>query len=153
MSKILVVDSDAEEREVARRSLCGASYEVVLVHTPDDVAGIVLVEAAELIVLAVDFPGLASFELYRRLRRDVLVSTIPIILLSEKNDMGECVRGLEMGAEDCISKPINPMELVLRTRKILRRPIQPEFFLQLIVCPWELPSGVEATRRLSATCC
>lgn len=121
MSKILVADSEGAEREVARRSLSGAGYQVVLSSNADEVGRILKGDLIDMIVLAVNFPGSASFDLYRGLRRDPVTSSIPIILLSDKNDMGECVQGLELGAEDCISKPINPMELVLRTRKILNR--------------------------------
>ena len=67
-------------------------------------------------------PGIDGLEVCRRLKRDLLTEAIPIIMLTAKGDEADIVTGLELGADDYITKPFSPKVLVARARAVLRRP-------------------------------
>ena len=118
MAKVLVVDDDATVREVVVDYLRNAGHEV---HEAVDGAG--ALEAVrqvdtDLVVLDVMMPGLDGLEVCRRLRRH---SDVPIVLLTALGGEQDRVVGLEIGADDYVTKPFSPRELVLRVDSILRR--------------------------------
>ena len=118
MANVLVVDDDATVREVVVGYLRNAGHEV---HEAADGAG--ALEAvgrvgADLVVLDVMMPGIDGLEVCRRLRRH---SDVPIVLLTALGAEQERVVGLEIGADDYVTKPFSPRELVLRVDSILRR--------------------------------
>ena len=118
MAKVLVVDDDATVREVVVDYLRNAGHEV---HEAVDGAG--ALEAVrqvdtDLVVLDVMMPGIDGLEVCRRLRRH---SDVPIVLLTALGAEQDRVVGLEIGADDYVTKPFSPRELVLRVDSILRR--------------------------------
>jgi len=115
---VLVVDDDQTVSDVVRRYLERDGYEV---ETADD--GLVALELAldnppDLIVLDLMLPGLDGIEVCRRLRES---HAVPVIMLTAKGDVDERVMGLEVGADDYVTKPFSPRELTARVGAVLRR--------------------------------
>ena len=118
MARVLVVDDDATVREVVVDYLRNAGHEV---HEAVDGAGAldaVRQVDTDLVVLDVMMPGIDGLEVCRRLRRH---SDVPIVLLTALGAEQDRVVGLEIGADDYVTKPFSPRELVLRVDSILRR--------------------------------
>jgi two-component system response regulator CpxR len=118
MTRILVVDDDADLCELVSEYLQGEGLEVEAVH--DGIAGVdrCLAGEPDLVILDVMLPGLGGFAVLSRIREQ---SKVPVIMLTARGDDVDRIVGLEMGADDYLSKPFNPRELVARIRAILRR--------------------------------
>ena len=116
--RILVVEDEATVAEVVARYLRHEGQEVRVVH--DGRAALAAFEAFEpdLIVLDLMLPGLDGMEVCRRVRA---VAQTPIIMLTARGDEPDRLRGLEIGADDYVTKPFSPRELVARIRAVLRR--------------------------------
>ncbi len=119
--KILVVDDEAVLLETIAYNLEQAGYQVI---TAAD--GVSALEAAhrehpELIVLDIMLPGMDGLEVCRQLRREDDTATVPIIMLTAKGDEIDKVVGLEVGADDYVTKPFGRRELLARIRALLRR--------------------------------
>jgi len=115
---ILVVDDEPGVLDVAQMYLSREGFRVAL--ATDGPAALAAVEREEpdLIILDLMLPGLDGFEVCRRLRR---ASDVPIIMLTARDEDVDKIVGLELGADDYITKPFNPRELVARARAVLRR--------------------------------
>jgi two-component system response regulator CpxR len=120
MSRILVIDDDIELCELLTDYLRPEGFEVTPVH--DGVQGLqaAISQAGryDLIVLDVMLPGMNGFDVLRRLRSQ---SDTPVLMLTARDEEVDRIVGLEMGADDYLSKPFNPRELIARARAILRR--------------------------------
>lgn len=116
--KILVVDDDPQIRDIVSIALTRADFTVV---TASD-AKLALIHAArelpDLIVLDVGLPEMDGFEVCRKIRA---TSDVPILFLTARDDEVDRVVGLELGADDYVTKPFSPRELVARIRAILKR--------------------------------
>jgi DNA-binding response OmpR family regulator len=115
---ILVVDDESTIREVVSRYLQREGYQVV--EAPDGFAALDAMRDSEidLIVLDLMLPGIDGLTLTQHLRQD---RQIPIIMLTAKGEPNDRIRGLDLGADDYITKPFNPQEVVSRVRAVLRR--------------------------------
>ena len=118
MANVLVVDDDATVREVVVDYLRAAGHEVS--QAVDGAGALASVHASspDLVVLDVMMPGIDGLEVCRRLRR---LSDVPVVLLTALGSEQDRVVGLEIGADDYVTKPFSPRELVLRVDSILRR--------------------------------
>lgn len=118
MARLLVVDDDETVREVVVSYLRAAGHEVA--DAADGAAGLAAHQErrADLVVLDVMMPGLDGLEVCRRLR---LAGDVPVILLTALGAEQDRVVGLETGADDYVTKPFSPRELVLRVESVLRR--------------------------------
>lgn len=120
--RLLVADDDGHIREVLRYALEQAGYQVDL--APDGLTAWECFEKArelapyDLIVLDITMPGLDGLELCRRIRQS---SFIPLIFVSSRDEELDRILGLEMGADDYVTKPFSPRELVARIKATLRR--------------------------------
>lgn len=117
MAQILVVDDDPTVRGVVADYLRAAGYEVV--EAIDGPSGLAAAEAADLVVLDLMLPKLDGLEVFRRLRSTG--SRVPVIMLTAKDSEADRILGLELGADDYLTKPFSPRELVLRVQSVLRR--------------------------------
>jgi len=118
MKKVLVVDDEKSILKVVDYALSEAGYEV---HTAEDATGATfLFEQVnpDLVILDVMLPGKSGLEIARDLRVE---SDVPIIMLSARGDEVDRILGLEFGADDYVTKPFSPRELVSRVKAILRR--------------------------------
>ena len=116
--KILIIDDERNVREVAKLYLAKEGYEVL--EAEDGLAGLEQATKCrpDVIILDIMLPGLDGWEVCRALRREMHV---PIIMLTAKGDEVDRIMGLEMGADDYLTKPFSPGELVARIKAILRR--------------------------------
>ncbi|MCB8988496.1 MAG: response regulator transcription factor [Ardenticatenaceae bacterium] len=124
MSKdtILVVDDEANIRELARMYLEKDGYRVDTVVNGRDALTYIKQTPPTLVVLDLMLPELDGWEVCRRVRAE---SSLPILMLTARDDDIDKIVGLEMGADDYLTKPFNPRELVARVRAILRRATSP----------------------------
>lgn len=116
--KILVVDDDRELRELIGFVLRQAGYQVV--DAADGPAAVAqhAQEKPDLVILDVNLPGFDGFEVCRRLRA---LADTPVMMLSVRGEEADQVRGLDLGADDYLTKPFSPKTLVARVRARLRR--------------------------------
>ena len=119
--KILIIEDDRDIVEMLEYNLQEEGYETVSALNGEK--GIILAgkERPDLIILDIMLPIMDGFEVCRTLKNDDNVAHIPIIILSAKSQETDKVVGLELGADDYVTKPFSPRELIARTRAILRR--------------------------------
>ena len=120
-ARILVVDDEPEAVELVEFNLKQAGYEVVAAADGAEALKKVRESPPGLVVLDLMLPEMDGLEVCRLLRRDPATATIPIIMLTAKAAEIDRVLGLELGADDYLTKPFSPRELVLRVKKILQR--------------------------------
>ena len=119
MPKVLVVDDEPNIVELTQLYLKKEGYTVLTAHDGKMGLQLARTEKPDLIVLDLMLPELDGFEVCRRLRQDD--SDLPIIMLTARDDDVDKIVGLELGADDYVTKPFNPRELVARVRAVLRR--------------------------------
>ncbi|MEH6649534.1 MAG: phosphate regulon transcriptional regulator PhoB [Motiliproteus sp.] len=119
--RVLIVDDEAPIREMLTLALEMAGYECREAENAQQAMTQVLDDRPDLILLDWMMPGTSGIELARRLKKDQLTGDIPIIMLTAKGDEDNKVKGLEAGADDYITKPFSPRELVARLKAVLRR--------------------------------
>jgi DNA-binding response OmpR family regulator len=122
--RILVVDDDPTVSDVVRRYLERADYEVSLAGDGPAALAAASEHRPDLVVLDLMLPGLDGLEVCRRLRAGD--PDVPIVMLTALGDEGDRVVGLSLGADDYVTKPFSPRELVLRVQSVLRRATRPE---------------------------
>jgi DNA-binding response OmpR family regulator len=117
-AKVVIVDDDEAIRELASVYLRKEGYEVTCAL--DGTAAIETIEREKpnLVVLDLMLPGLSGFDVCRQVRA---TSAVPIIMLTARDDDIDKIVGLEIGADDYLTKPFNPRELVARVKAVLRR--------------------------------
>jgi two-component system phosphate regulon response regulator PhoB len=118
---ILIVDDEAPIRNMLRATLELAEYICLEASDAQSAHSIIVDKRPDLILLDWMLPGTSGIELARRLKRDELTAAIPIIMLTAKGEEDNKVQGLEVGADDYITKPFSPRELVARLKAVLRR--------------------------------
>jgi DNA-binding response OmpR family regulator len=116
--RVLVVEDEPNIASFARMYLEAAGFDVSLAARGDDGLRMAEEELPHLIILDLMLPGLDGYEVTKRLRQK---GQTPIIMLTARDDAVDKVVGLELGADDYITKPFNPRELVARVRAVLRR--------------------------------
>ncbi len=115
---MLLIDDDVEVSELIREFFMPRGIRIKAVHDGQRGLAEALEGAYDLILLDVVLPGLDGFELLRQVRRRSLV---PIIILTAKTARADRIAGLDAGADDYLSKPFEPDELIARVRAVLRR--------------------------------
>ena len=116
--KILVAEDDADICEVLRLYLENAGFTVMLAENGSRAYDLVMSERPDLAIFDIMMPEMNGFELTKRVR---VTSSIPIIFLSAMNADSDKILGLDIGADDYITKPFNPLEVVARVQSNLRR--------------------------------
>jgi DNA-binding response OmpR family regulator len=119
--RILVVDDDPSIVKIVRNYLEQASYTVLTASDGDRALQIVRHDRPDLVVLDVMLPNRDGWEITRSIRADAALAATPIILLTARVDDTDKIIGLELGADDYITKPFNAREVVARIRALLRR--------------------------------
>ena len=118
MSRILLIEDERLIAESLIRTLRGLGYEVR--HAADGAAGLklALLETPDLVILDVMLPGLSGWEVCKGIRRE---SVVPILMLTALNEEVDRILGLELGADDYVTKPCSVQELLARVRALFRR--------------------------------
>jgi DNA-binding response OmpR family regulator len=115
---VLVVDDDVMVRDVVGRYLGRAGYHVTVTGDGAEALRAVATAPPDLVVLDLMLPGLSGLEVCRMLRA---ASPVPVVMLTALGEEEDRIAGLELGADDYITKPFSPRELVLRVASVLRR--------------------------------
>ena len=118
MATILVVDDEPRITQLVRDYLERAGFTVVTAHDGREALMRARTERPDLVVLDLGLPQLDGLDVTRHLRRD---ADVPIIMLTARDDETDKLVGLELGADDYVTKPFSPRELVARVRAVLRR--------------------------------
>jgi len=118
---ILIVDDEAPIREMIAVALEMAGYDCVEAENTQQAHASIIDKQPDLILLDWMLPGTTGIELARRLKRNELTADIPTIMLTAKGEEDNKIQGLEVGADDYITKPFSPRELVARLKAVLRR--------------------------------
>ncbi len=119
--KILIVEDDENIRELISFNLQTAKYSVIETETGE--AGIkkAINDSPDLILLDLMLPEMDGLDVCRQLKSDAITKNIPLIMVTAKGEEADIVTGLELGADDYVTKPFRPKELIARIRNILRR--------------------------------
>jgi phosphate regulon transcriptional regulator PhoB len=118
---ILVVEDEKDIRDLVRFHLEQEGYGVREAETGEQALAQVTTERPALVVLDLMLPGTDGLEVCRRVRAQASTETLPVIMLTARAAEVDRVLGLEMGADDYVTKPFSPRELVARVRAVLRR--------------------------------
>ena len=119
--KILVIDDEEDILELLRFNLTKEGYQVCSASTGEEALSLARTEHPDLVLLDLMLPGIDGLEVGRRLKADPLTRSMPIVMLTAKGEESDIVTGLELGAEDYITKPFSRKVLVARLRAVLRR--------------------------------
>jgi two-component system phosphate regulon response regulator PhoB len=119
--KILVVDDEEDILELVRYNLSREGYQVTGTLTGEDALKKVRSGSFDLIVLDLMLPGIDGLSFTRTLKNDSKLRSIPIIMLTAKGEEADIVTGLELGADDYMTKPFSPKVMIARVRAALRR--------------------------------
>ena len=120
-AQILVVDDEPDISALVAYHLARAAYQVRTAADGREALRAVEVQPPDLILLDLMLPGASGFDVLKEVRRRPETSGVPVILLTARREETDRIEGLELGADDYISKPFSPQELVLRVRAVLRR--------------------------------
>lgn len=123
--KILVVDDEDDILELVRYNLHKNGYEVSCVTSGEAALGEARANLPDLIVLDLMLPGIDGLEVCRKLKKEPRTAAIPILMLTARGEEADVVTGLELGADDYVTKPFSPKVLTARVRTILRRRREP----------------------------
>ncbi len=118
---ILVVDDDARLRTLLQKFLAQQGFTVSVAASAMEAREFLAALSVDLIVLDIMMPVEDGFSLTQSLRRDTGNASVPILLLTARGEPDDRIRGFEVGADDYLSKPFEPRELLLRVQAILRR--------------------------------
>lgn len=136
MARILIVDDEVALVKGLRLSFEREGYEVITAHSGPDALAAQDSESPDLIILDLMLPGIDGMEVCRKIR---MTSTVPIIMLTARSEDVDKILGLELGADDYLTKPFNTRELLARVKAHLRRldwnrPDQPEHIRRDDLC-------------------
>ena len=119
--RVLVVDDEPDIVALVAYHLAKAGFRVSTASNGDDAVDEARKEHPSLIVLDLMLPGISGFEVLEAIRRDPSTSGVAVLMLTARKDEVDRVKGLSLGADDYLTKPFSPAELVLRVKAILRR--------------------------------
>lgn len=119
--RILVVEDEKDVREMIRLHLKAAGFDVVEAGNGAEALALAKNDPPKVIILDLMMPEMSGVEVCRALRRNPSTSRIPVLMLTAKSTEEDKVVGFEVGADDYVTKPFSPRELVLRVRAVARR--------------------------------
>jgi len=117
----LIVEDDPDIAKLIDFNLTGAGFESRLVITGEEALQSVVHEPTEIVILDLTLPGIDGLTVCRRLKDDVQTRSIPILIVSARGEEEDVIAGLEIGADDYVTKPFSPRVLVARARALVRR--------------------------------
>jgi two-component system, OmpR family, phosphate regulon response regulator PhoB len=118
---VLIVEDETALVELLRYNLEQSGFRVSVAYDGEEALASVQEDVPDLILLDWMLPLMSGIEVCRQLRRQTITANLPIIMLTARGEEGDRVRGLDAGADDYVSKPFSPTELVARIRAVLRR--------------------------------
>jgi two-component system, OmpR family, alkaline phosphatase synthesis response regulator PhoP len=143
--RILVVDDEGSIRTIVEYALRDAGFTVTTAARGDEALDVVAREPIDLVVLDLMLPGIDGLEVCKRIRAE---RNTPIIILSARGEELDKVLGLELGADDYVTKPFSPRELVSRVKANLRRArVEPDRGASLVAGDLEIDPAARTVRR------
>lgn len=121
MHKVLIAEDEADIRQLISFNLERESYNTLLAGDGEEAVLMAYNKIPDLIILDLMLPKMDGFSVFKELRLDSRTKDIPVIMLTAKAQLDDVIAGLEMGADDYLTKPFSPKELVLRVRALLKR--------------------------------
>jgi DNA-binding response OmpR family regulator len=121
MSQILVVEDDADIAALIAHYLEKAGHRIDRLSNGSDVLPRLRAQAADLVILDLMLPGIDGLLVCQAMRRDPALASIPVIMLTARGEESDRIAGLEIGADDYVTKPFSPKELTARVAALLRR--------------------------------
>ena len=121
MHKVLIAEDEADIRQLISFNLERESYDTLLAGDGQEAVLIASNKIPDLIILDLMLPKMDGFSVFKELRLDSRTKDIPVIMLTAKAQLDDVIAGLEMGADDYLTKPFSPKELVLRVKALLKR--------------------------------
>ena len=118
---VLVVEDESDVVDLLRYNLSRAGFNVLIANNGTDGLEMARKNRPDVTVLDLMMPGLSGQEVCRALKRDPQTKDLAILMLTAKGEASERIQGLEMGADDYVTKPFSPRELVLRVQALVRR--------------------------------
>jgi len=125
-STILIVDDEEDILELLNYNLTREGYQVLMAQSGEQALEAAQSELPGLIILDLMLPGIDGLDVCRELKKDSKTQNIPIIMLTAKGEEADIVTGLELGADDYVTKPFSPKVLLARVRSVLRRSVVPK---------------------------
>jgi len=121
LKRILIIEDDRDIVELVRYNLANEGFEVIALA--DGSSGLASLRKAtpDLLILDLMLPKMPGLEVCKEIRRDAALNRLPILMLTARGEEADRVIGLEMGADDYVTKPFSPRELVARVKALLRR--------------------------------
>jgi len=121
MQQILIVEDEVDIAELIAFNLERSGYEVIKSHDGISGTNLALQHRPDLIILDIMLPGRDGYGVFKELRRDARTSDVPVLMLTARSQTEDRIKGLEAGADDYLTKPFSPKELLLRVHAILKR--------------------------------
>lgn len=121
MAFVLIVDDEADLASLVEFNLQQAGLETAIALTGERALQLAHARVPDVVLLDLMLPDISGKEVCRRLRADLRTREVPIVMLTARGEESDRVEGFEVGADDYVSKPFSPRELVLRLKAILRR--------------------------------
>jgi two-component system alkaline phosphatase synthesis response regulator PhoP len=118
---ILIAEDDHDIAELISHYLTKAGWSVYVASTGDQALAYVRNHGVDVVILDLMLPGMSGFEVCKALRAERTTAHLPVLMLTARTEEADRVKGLELGADDYISKPFSPNELVARVRAVVRR--------------------------------
>jgi diguanylate cyclase (GGDEF)-like protein len=119
--RVLIVDDEPDIRDVLKITLQAEKYEVIEAENGEEAIKIILQKTPDLVLLDYKMPKMDGREVCRRIKKDILLRHLPIIMVTGKGEITDKVDGIDAGADDYIVKPFEPEELLAHIKMILRR--------------------------------
>src|SRR6187431_1767348 len=119
MHTVLVVDDETDILELITFNLQRQGLTVLTAENGIEAVRVAKDKTPDMIVLDLMLPGKDGFTVYKELRADPRTSSIPVLMLTAKGEVNDRIAGLELGADDYVTKPFSPKELVLRAKALL----------------------------------
>jgi two-component system phosphate regulon response regulator PhoB len=120
MTRVLAVENEAPIRQLLKVTLASASFDVRAVASAEEALNAINVDIPHVMLIDWMLPGVSGPQLIRLLRDDVRTATLPLIMLTTRDEEADCIADLGTGPDDYITKPFKPSELVSRIRTLLK---------------------------------
>ena len=121
MQSILIVEDEVDIANLISFNLERAGYSVDMAHDGNEGLQRILKEQPDLVILDLMLPSMDGYQILKEMQRDTRSHSIPVLMLTAKGQTEDRIKGLESGADDYLTKPFSPKELLLRVQAILKR--------------------------------
>ncbi len=121
MQRVLIIEDERDIADLIGFNLERAGYEVSKAYDGIEGASMALHRCPDLVILDLMLPGKDGFKVFKEIRRDARTRDVPVIMLTARAQTEDRIKGLEAGADDYLTKPFSPKELMLRVQAVLKR--------------------------------